>query len=98
MVFRRSYGPPTRLVGPTDRSAGLKIGRTHLSGTVVSLIGGDPGVPTSHSTRTRFVSQTGRLHSRINTTVKSLQTSTSMTSLKDRYGEPERGGVNGTQT
>jgi hypothetical protein len=48
-VFRRSCGPPTRSVGPTDRSAGLLVGRTHLSGTAVSLVGGDPGVPMSHT-------------------------------------------------
>jgi hypothetical protein len=47
-VFRRSCGPPTRSVGPTDRSTGLLVGRAHLSGTVVSLVGGDPGVPMSH--------------------------------------------------
>jgi hypothetical protein len=47
-VFRRSCGPPTRSVGPTDRSAGLLVGRTHLSGTAVSLVGGDPRVPMSH--------------------------------------------------
>jgi hypothetical protein len=40
---------PTRLVGPTERSAGLLVGRTHLSGMAVSLVGGDPGVPISHS-------------------------------------------------
>jgi hypothetical protein len=49
MVFRRSCGLPTRSVGPTDRSAGLLVGRIHLSGTAVSLVGGDPGVPMSHS-------------------------------------------------
>jgi hypothetical protein len=32
-----------------DMSAGLLVGRTHLSGTAVSLIGGDPGVPMSHT-------------------------------------------------
>jgi hypothetical protein len=48
-VFRRLCGPPTRSVGPTDRSAGLLEGRTHLSGTAVSLAGGDPGVPMSHT-------------------------------------------------
>jgi hypothetical protein len=47
-VFKRSCGPPTRLVGPTDRSAGLLLGRTHLSGMAASLVGGDPGVPMSH--------------------------------------------------
>jgi hypothetical protein len=47
-VFRRSCGPPTRSVGPTDRSAGLLVGRTHLSGTAVSLVGGEPGIPMSH--------------------------------------------------
>jgi hypothetical protein len=35
--------------GPTDRSAGLLVGRTHLSGTAVSLVGEDPGVPMSHN-------------------------------------------------
>jgi hypothetical protein len=48
MVFRKSCGPPTRSVGPTDRSAGLLVGRTHLSGTTMSLVGWDPGVPMSH--------------------------------------------------
>jgi hypothetical protein len=38
-----------RSAGPTDRSAGLLVGRTHLSGTAVSLVGGDPGVPMSHT-------------------------------------------------
>jgi hypothetical protein len=47
-VFRRSCGLPTRSVGATDRSASLLVGRTHLSGTAVSLVGGDPGVPMSH--------------------------------------------------
>jgi hypothetical protein len=47
-VFRRSCGPPTRPVRPTNRSAGLLVGRTHLSGMAVSLVGGDPGVPMSH--------------------------------------------------
>jgi hypothetical protein len=47
-VFRRSCGLPTRSVGPTNRSASLLVGRTHLSGTAVSLVGGDPGVPMSH--------------------------------------------------
>jgi hypothetical protein len=42
-VFRRSCGPPTRSVGPTERSVGLLVGRTHFSGTAVSLVGGDPG-------------------------------------------------------
>jgi hypothetical protein len=40
--------PPTRSVGSSNRSAGLLVGRTHLSGTVVSLVGGDLGVPMSH--------------------------------------------------
>jgi hypothetical protein len=30
---------------PTDRSVGLLVGRTHLLGTAVSLVGGDPRVP-----------------------------------------------------
>jgi hypothetical protein len=47
-VFRGLCGLPTRSVGPTDRSAGLPVGRTHLSGTVVSLVSGDPRVPMSH--------------------------------------------------
>jgi hypothetical protein len=43
-----SSGPHVRSGRPTDRSAGLLVGRTHLSGTAVSLVGGDPGVPMSH--------------------------------------------------
>jgi hypothetical protein len=39
--FRRSCGLQTR-------SASLLVGRTHLSGMAVSLVGGDPGVPMSH--------------------------------------------------
>jgi hypothetical protein len=39
---------PTRSVGPTDRSVGLLVGQTHLSGTAVSLVGGDPRVSMSH--------------------------------------------------
>jgi hypothetical protein len=48
-VSRRSCGLPTRSVGPTNKSAGLLVGRTHLSGTVVGLVGGDPGVTMSHT-------------------------------------------------
>jgi hypothetical protein len=48
-VFRRSCGLPTRSVGPTDRSASVLVGRTHLSGMAYSLVGGDQGVPMSHS-------------------------------------------------
>jgi hypothetical protein len=48
MVFRRSCGLLTRSVGSTNRSADLLVGRTHLSGTVGSLVDGDPGVPMSH--------------------------------------------------
>jgi hypothetical protein len=44
----RSCGPPTRSVKSTDRSVGLLVGRTHLSGTAVSLVSGDPRVPMSH--------------------------------------------------
>jgi hypothetical protein len=47
-VFSRSCGPPTRSIGPTNRSVGLLVDRTHLSGTAVSLVGGNPGVPMSH--------------------------------------------------
>jgi hypothetical protein len=54
-IFWRSCGPPTRSVRPTvrsgkptDRSVGLLVGRSHLSGMTVSLVGGDPGVPMSH--------------------------------------------------
>jgi hypothetical protein len=36
-------------LGPFDRSASLLVGRTHLSGTAMSPVGGDPGVPMSHS-------------------------------------------------
>jgi hypothetical protein len=45
--FRRSCRPPTRSVGPTERSVGLLVGQTYLSGTIVSLVSGDPGVPMS---------------------------------------------------
>jgi hypothetical protein len=38
-------GLPTRSVGPTDRSAFFLVGRTHLSGTAVSLVGGTQGCP-----------------------------------------------------
>jgi hypothetical protein len=37
------------LVGPTGRSVGLLVGRTHLSGTAMSPVGGVPGVPMSHT-------------------------------------------------
>jgi hypothetical protein len=33
--------------GPTDRSAGLLVGRARLSGTDETLVGGDLGVPMS---------------------------------------------------
>jgi hypothetical protein len=36
-------------LGPAVMSADLLVGRTHLSGTTVSLVGGDPGVPMSHT-------------------------------------------------
>jgi hypothetical protein len=35
--------------GPTDRSAGLLVGRFCLSGTAETLVGGDPWVPMSHN-------------------------------------------------
>jgi hypothetical protein len=35
-------------VGPTDRSAGLLVGRARLSGMAETLVGGDPWVPMSH--------------------------------------------------
>jgi hypothetical protein len=31
--------------GPTDRLAGLLVGRARLSGTAETLVGGNPGVP-----------------------------------------------------
>jgi hypothetical protein len=34
-------------VRSTNRSAGLLVGRAHLSGTAETLVGGDPGVPMS---------------------------------------------------
>jgi hypothetical protein len=34
--------------GSTDRSAGLLVGQACLSGTVETLVGGDPWVPMSH--------------------------------------------------
>jgi hypothetical protein len=36
------------VVWVANRSAGLLVGRTHLSGTAVSLVGGNLGVPMSH--------------------------------------------------
>jgi hypothetical protein len=48
-VFRRSSELPTRSVGPTDRSVVLPVGRTNLSRTAVSLVGGNPRVPMSHN-------------------------------------------------
>jgi hypothetical protein len=41
----KSSGPQIRFVGPTVRLTSLLLGRTHLSGTVVSMVGGDLGVP-----------------------------------------------------
>jgi hypothetical protein len=55
-VLRRLCGSPTRSVGPINRSAGLLVGRTHLSGTAESLVGGDPRVPMSHTRRNKCVS------------------------------------------
>jgi hypothetical protein len=49
MVFRRLCRPPNRSVRPTDTSAGLLVGRTHLSRTAVSLVSGHLGVPMSHN-------------------------------------------------
>jgi hypothetical protein len=43
-----SSGPHVRSDKTTNRSVGLLVGRTHLSGTAVSLVGGDPGVSMSH--------------------------------------------------
>jgi hypothetical protein len=43
-----SSGPHVRSSRPTDRSAGLLVGQTQLSGTAVSLVGGDLRVPMSH--------------------------------------------------
>jgi hypothetical protein len=53
-VFKRSCGPPTRSVGPTDRSAGLLVGRTHLSGMAVSLVGGTQGYPCLKRSNLKF--------------------------------------------
>jgi hypothetical protein len=44
-----SSNPHVRSGGPTDRSAGLLVGWTHLSGTAESLVDGDLGVPMSHT-------------------------------------------------
>jgi hypothetical protein len=48
-----SLDPHVKSGGPADRSAGLLVGRTHLLGTAVSLVGGDPGVPMSHKLQAR---------------------------------------------
>jgi hypothetical protein len=50
-----SSNPHIRSGGPTDRLASLLVGRTHLSGTAVSLVGGDPEVPMSHTTIFTYV-------------------------------------------
>jgi hypothetical protein len=44
----RSSGSQTRSIRSTVTSAGLLIGRTHLSVAARSLVGEDPGVPMSH--------------------------------------------------
>jgi hypothetical protein len=44
-----SSDPHVRSDRPIDRSAGLLVGRTHLSRTAVNLVGRDPGVPMSHN-------------------------------------------------
>jgi hypothetical protein len=46
-----SSSPHVRSGRLTDRSMGLLVGRTHLSGTDKRLVGGDPGVHMSHSKR-----------------------------------------------
>jgi hypothetical protein len=46
-----SSGPHFRSDRPTDRLTSLHVGRTHLLGMVVSLVGGDLGVPMSHKPR-----------------------------------------------
>jgi hypothetical protein len=60
-------GPHVRSDGPSDRSAGLLVGWTHLSVTVVSLVGGDIGVPMSHMHSSRdeieFIKSTYRVYS-----------------------------------
>jgi hypothetical protein len=43
-------------LGPLNRSVGLLVGRTHLPGMAVSLVGGDLGVPMSHNSLTRVKS------------------------------------------
>jgi hypothetical protein len=47
-VVFSSLGPHVRSDRPTDRLAGLLVGWTHLSGTTMSLVSGDRGVPMSH--------------------------------------------------
>jgi hypothetical protein len=47
------FGKSGVTVGPTDRSVGLLVSRTYLSGMAVSLVGGDPGVPSLTSPRAR---------------------------------------------
>jgi hypothetical protein len=48
-VSLRLWAHMSGRAGPTDRSAGLLVGRAHLSGTAETLVGGDPGVPVSLS-------------------------------------------------
>jgi hypothetical protein len=39
-----SWAHMSSRAGPMDMSAGLLVGRAHLSGTAETLVGGDPGV------------------------------------------------------
>jgi hypothetical protein len=50
-VFGRSCGPQIRSVRLTVRLACLLIGWTYLSGTAMSLVGGDIRVPMFHKPR-----------------------------------------------
>jgi hypothetical protein len=52
----RSSEPQIKFVGPTVWSASLLMGWTHLSGKVVSLVDGDPGVPKSHNFKVMLLS------------------------------------------
>jgi hypothetical protein len=45
---RSSGGRVGRQLGRLGPLTGLLVGRTHLSGTIVSLVSGDPRVPMSH--------------------------------------------------
>jgi hypothetical protein len=45
-------------LGPLSSRGGLLVGQTHLSGTTMSLVGGDPGIPMSHTYQRKVLGRT----------------------------------------